>query len=348
MLLFFGAAKKSKSKIINTVNLKSVIKLKKKILEMLKNAGANFVSGENIAEIMNVSRTAIWKHVQSLRKRGYQISSSERLGYKLDKIPDLLLPEIVQSELDTKIIGVNYIYKNSVKSTNELAKKLAYDGAASGTVIVAEEQTGGKGRFERNFFSPKEKGIWFSVILRPQCMAKDAPKFTLMAAVALARAMERFNLHAEIKWPNDIIFDGRKLVGILTEMSAEIGHINYIVVGIGINVNISRAEFPESIREIAASLSEMAGENLSRTKFFRAVLEEFDKLYTTKNFDEVFKLWRKYNNTLGKKVTVLSAETGDIFTGMAVDIDADGALIVDTDNGRKIVYAGDVSIRPAN
>ena len=326
-----------------------MIKLKKKILEMLRDAGKNFVSGENIATLMNVSRTAIWKHVQSLRKRGYQISSSERLGYKLEKIPDLLLPEIVQFELNTKIFGAgtNYIYKNSIESTNELAKKLAYHGAAAGTVVVAEEQTGGKGRLERNFFSPRAKGIWFSVILRPRCMAKDAPKFTLMAAVAVAKAMERFNLRAEIKWPNDIMFDGRKLVGILTEMSAEIAHVNYIVVGIGINVNISRAEFPQSIREIATSLSEMNGENLNRAKFFRAVLEEFEKLYIAKNFKDVFNLWRKFNNTLGEKVTVLSAETGDIFTGTAVDIDAEGALIVETNGERKIVYAGDVSIRPA-
>ena len=323
--------------------------MKKKILEMLRDAGKNFVSGENIAEIMHVSRTAIWKHIQSLRKRGYEISSSERLGYKLENIPDLLLPELVQFELPTKIFAVdsNYIYKNSVASTNELAKKMAYNGAADGTVVVAEEQTGGRGRLERNFFSPKEKGIWFSVILRPRCMAKDAPKFTLMAAAALAKTMERFNLQAEIKWPNDIMYNGRKLVGILTEMSAEIGHVNYIVVGIGINVNVKREEFPESIRDIAASLSEIAGENLSRTKFFRALLEEFDKLYIDNNFDEVFKIWRQFNITLGKKVTVLSAETGDIFTGTAIDIDADGALIVETEEGRKTVYAGDVSIRPA-
>lgn len=316
---------------------------------MLREAGRNFISGESIAEQMKVSRTAIWKHIQSLRRRGYSISSSERLGYKLDQIPDLLLPEIVQFELGTKILAVepNYVYRTSIDSTNELAKKMAYEGAAEGTVVVAEEQTGGRGRLERHFFSPKEKGIWFSVILRPQCLAKDAPKFTLMAAVAVARAMERFNLRAEIKWPNDIMYDGRKLVGILTEMSAEIGHVNYIVVGIGINVNCSRAEFPESIREIATSLSEIAGENLSRTKFFRAVLEEFDALYLAGDFAEVFKNWRKYNNTLGRKVTVLATESGEIFTGKAVDLDADGALVVDVDGVRKIVYAGDVSIRPA-
>ena len=323
--------------------------MKKTILEMLRSAGGKFVSGEGIAEKLDVSRTAIWKHIQSLRKRGYKISSSERLGYKLDDTPDLLLPEIIQYGLRTKIIGADsrIVYKNSVESTNELAKKLAYDGAADGTIVIAEEQTGGKGRLARNFFSPKEKGLWFSVILRPQCLPKDAPKFTLMAAVAVARAMEKFNLRAGIKWPNDILFDGKKLVGILTEMSAEIGHVNYIVIGIGINVNVRREEFPADIREIATSLSEMAGENLNRVEFFRAVLEELDKLYIENNFDEVFKIWRKYNITLGKKVTVLSAESGEIFTGLAVDIDAEGALIVDSGGEMKIVYAGDVSIRPA-
>jgi len=259
-----------------------------------------------------------------------------------------MLPEIVQYGLRTKIIGADsrIVYKNSVESTNELAKKLAYDGAADGTIVIAEEQTGGKGRLARNFFSPKEKGLWFSVILRPQCLPKDAPKFTLMAAVAVAQAMEKFNLRAGIKWPNDILFDGKKLVGILTEMSAEIGHVNYIVIGIGINVNVRREEFPADIREIATSLSEMAGENLNRVEFFRAVLEELDKLYIENNFDEVFKIWRKYNITLGEKVTVLSAESGEIFTGLAVDIDAEGALIVDSGGEKKIVYAGDVSIRP--
>ena len=324
--------------------------MKKKILQMLRDAGAKYVSGEIIAEKMEVSRTAIWKHMQSLRRRGYKIASSERLGYKLEEIPDLLLPEIVQFGLDTKIIAADpsqFVHKDSVTSTNDLAKKLAIDGAAEGTVVVAEEQTGGKGRLERSFFSPREKGILFSVILRPNCLPKDAPKYTLMAAAAVARAMERFNLTSEIKWPNDIMHDGRKLVGILTEMDAEIGHVNYIVVGIGINVNIKPKDFPENIREIAASLSEIANKNVRRVEFFRAFLEEFDKLYLKNNFDEIFKIWRQYNNTLGKKVTVLSAESGDIFTGTAVDIDKDGALIVETDEGLKTVYAGDVSIRPS-
>ncbi len=244
-----------------------------------------------------------------------------------------------------KIIGAEIIQKNVVDSTNELAKTLAKNGAADGTVIITEEQTGGKGRLDRKFFSPRDKGLWFSIILRPKCLPNDAPKFTLMAAAAIACAMKRFNLRAEIKWPNDIMYSGRKLVGILTEMSAEVNRVNFIVVGIGINVNIERAEFPENIREVAASLSEMNGGNLNRAEVFRAVLEEFDRLYNQKSFSEVFKIWREYNITLGKNINVIEADSGEIFTGKAIDIAEDGALIADIGGELKTFYAGDVSIR---
>lgn len=320
--------------------------MKRNILNMLRAAGRNFTSGETIAEKFNVSRAAVWKHIRALRNSGYEIQSSERLGYRLNSTPDLLLPEIIQHGLSAKIIGGEIVHKDSVDSTNNLAKKLAHNGAADGTVVVAEEQPGGKGRLERNFFSPKEKGIWFSLILRPKCLPKDAPKFTLLAAVAVAKAMERFSLRAEIKWPNDILFDGRKLVGILTELSAEVSRVNYLVVGVGINVNVRREEFPAELQKIAASLSELNGnKNLPRADFFRAVLEEFDTLYAANDFSEIFRLWREFNVTLGRKINVISAESGDVFEGVAVDIDADGALIVDVGGERRTVYAGDVSIR---
>ncbi len=319
------------------------------IIEMLKNAGGNFISGESIAGKLGVSRTAVWKHIQKLRECGYQIISSERCGYKLKDAPDLLLPSEIQIELDTKVIGKEMHYKPIVDSTNSLAKALAYHGAADGAIVVAEEQKGGKGRLERNFYSPRGKGIWFSIILRPNFLPHDASKCTLMAAVAVAEAMKRFNLKAEIKWPNDIMYDGRKLVGILTEMTCELGRINYVVIGIGINVNISRDEFPEEIRPIAASLSEMNDAPLSRVQFFRAVLTEFDKLYSMVNesgFDEIFKLWKDYNITLGKNIRVISAGNGGkSFTGKAIDLNQDGALIVETAQGQQAVYAGDVSIR---
>jgi len=322
--------------------------MRKTIVEMLKSAGNNFVSGESIAGELKISRTAVWKHIQKLREYGYEIISRERRGYRLKDAPDLLLPSEIQIGLNTQVVGVEMHYRPSVDSTNRVAKALAYHGANDGTIVVAEEQTGGKGRLERKFFSPRGKGIWFSVILRPKILPKDASKCTLMAAVAVAQAMNRFNLKPEIKWPNDIMFDGRKIVGILTEMTGEIGRIGYIVIGVGINVNISRDEFPEEIRDVAASLSEMTGEEMSRVPIFRAVLEKFDKLYREVNdngFDEILKLWRKYNVTLGKKVRVISAGNGDSFEGIAVDLNEDGALVVETANGRQAVYAGDVSIR---
>lgn len=326
--------------------------MRNKILKILRNANGNFISGESIANDFNISRTAVWKHIQKLKGIGYNIQSFGSRGYSLKELPDLLLPEIVQENLHTKIIGVEparIVYFDSIESTNNIAKNLAAENAADGTIIVAEEQTGGKGRLERKFFSPKHKSILFSLILRPKCLPKDAPKFTLMAAVAIILAMEKFNLHAGIKWPNDILFDNKKIVGILTEMSAAIERINYIVIGAGINVNISADEFPADIKNIAASLAEMNGnKNISRIKFFRAVLEECDKLYTEINlhgFNKIFELWRKYNITLNQNVKVISAESGVTFKGKAIDIDSDGALIVSTDGGLRTVYAGDVSIR---
>ena len=322
--------------------------MRKTIVEMLKSAGENFISGESIAGKLGISRTAVWKHIQILREHGYEIISRERHGYKLKDAPDLLLPSEIQIGLDTQIIGKEMDYYPSVDSTNRVAKRLAYHGAPEGTIVVAEEQDGGKGRLDRNFYSPRGKGIWFSVVLRPNFLPKDAPKFTLLAAVAVAEAMTRFKLRAQIKWPNDIMFKKRKIVGILTEMTGEIGKITYIVVGIGINVNISREEFPEEIRPVAASLSEMNGAPLSRVELFRAVLEEFDKLYIEVNnsgFDRIIDRWKKYNVTLGKNVRVISASDGKSFTGKAIDLDANGALVVETEQGLQTVYAGDVSIR---
>ncbi|MCR5833932.1 MAG: biotin--[acetyl-CoA-carboxylase] ligase [Selenomonadaceae bacterium] len=326
--------------------------MRKTIVEILKNAGTDFISGESIAGELGISRTAVWKHIQKLRDSGYEIISRERRGYNLKDAPDLLLPSEIQIGLDTKIIANTtdkMYYYPAVESTNHEAKALAYHGAQEGTIIVAEEQSGGKGRLERNFYSPRGKGIWFSVILRPNFPPYEASKFTLMAAVAVAEAMARFNLKAEIKWPNDILFEGRKIVGILTEMSGEIGKINYIVIGVGINVNISHEDFPEDIRSVAASLSEMNGAPISRVKFFRAVLEEFDKLYLnviTSGFDDIINLWRKYNITLGKDIRVITmGDNGESYSGKAVDLDKTGALIVETEQGLRTVYAGDVSIR---
>ena len=322
--------------------------MRKKILDFLKNNRNDFISGEKIANKFNISRTAVWKHIQTLRKNGYDIVSRENSGYMLKQTTDLLLPEEIQSNLKTKIIGKNFSYHDTVDSTNRIAKELAAADAVDGTVVVAEQQFSGKGRLGRSFFSPKSKSILCSIILHPKFLPHEAAKCTLMAAVAVANAMIRFNLKPEIKWPNDILYDGRKIVGILTEISAEISKINYIIVGIGINVNINRDEFPEELRDIAASLSELKGDKISRIEFFKAMLEEFDKLYIESNekgFKNILNQWRNHNITLGKNIRVIPAGSDDEFNAIAEDIDDEGALIVKTENGLEKVYAGDVSIR---
>ena len=322
--------------------------MRKKIVDFLKSNENNFISGEKIANKLGISRAAVWKHIQELRKSGYGILSSEHNGYMLQEVPDLLLPNEVQTDLETEIVGKNISYHITTDSTNRIAKELANGGAADGTVVIAEEQTGGKGRLGRSFFSPKYKSILMSIILKPRFLPHDAPKCTLMTAVAVAKAMIRFNLQPAIKWPNDLLYDGRKIVGILTEISAEMSRINYIVIGIGINVNINRDEFPEDIRDIAASLSEVKGKSVSRAGFLRALLEEFDKLYIEANqngFGDILNQWRKYNITLGKKIRVIPAGSDEEFSAIAEDIDSEGALIVKTDRGLEKVYAGDVSIR---
>lgn len=323
--------------------------MRKEILELLRQAGNQYISGEEIAGRLGVSRTAVWKHIRELRDSGYEIVSQSRSGYSLKEAPDRLLASEIQHNLNTKCIGINFVCHDSIASTNDEAKTLALHGAIEGTVVVAEQQNGGKGRLDRKFFSPPGKGIWFSVILRPPFLPQEAPKCTLLAAVAVARAMQEFNLQANIKWPNDIMFENKKLVGILTEMSAEMERINYIVIGIGINVNIMPEEFPQDIRDTATSLAIMKGEKLPRVKFFQAVLRALDDLYLevlTDGFGVVMQEWRKYSITLGQKVRVIGARDGEVFLGTAADIDAEGALLVETENGCRRVLAGDVSIRP--
>lgn len=323
--------------------------MRDKILGLLHAAGDGYISGEEIARRLGVTRTAVWKHITELREAGYEIVSHSRSGYRLQSAPDTLLPAEIQHGLETRVIGQKIIFHAEIDSTNNEAKRLAAAGEPEGTIVVAESQTGGKGRLARSFFSPPGKGIWFSVILRPPFLPQEAPKCTLMVAVAVARAMHAFGLTAGIKWPNDIMYENKKLVGILTEMSATMEGINHIVIGTGINVNIAREDFPEELQDVATSLAIMNGAPVPRVEFFRAVLRAFDDLYASVlagGFTAVFDEWRRYSITLGQEVRVIGVRTGEEFYGTAVDIDADGALLVDTAEGQRRVLAGDVSIRP--
>lgn len=323
--------------------------MRNEILDYFRKADGNFVSGQQISKDLHVSRTAIWKHINVLKERGYIFESSTRKGYRLIYAPNLLTPLEIDSALHTETFGRHVVYLESTQSTNEEAKKIAREGAEEGTIVVAEEQITGHGRLARGFYSPFAKGIWFSLILRPKFFPMEASKCTLLAAVGVCRGIIRMGLaDAGIKWPNDILVHGKKLVGILTLMSASMEKIDYIIMGIGINTGIKKNEFPEDFREGATSfLNE--GINVSRKDLLAAILGELEKEYSIaqdEGFDKVLDDWRALSVTLGQEVRVIFGD--DSYTGKAVDIDRDGCLLVNTGSEVKRVIAGDVSIRPVD
>ena len=323
--------------------------MRNEILDYFRKADGNFVSGQQISKDLHVSRTAIWKHINVLKERGYIFESSTRKGYRLIYAPNLLTPLEIDSALHTETFGRHVVYLESTQSTYEEAKKIAREGAEEGTIVVAEEQITGHGRLARGFYSPFAKGIWFSLILRPKFFPMEASKCTLLAAVGVCRGIRRMGLaDAGIKWPNDILVHGKKLVGILTLMSASMEKIDYIIMGIGINTGIKKNEFPEDFREGATSfLNE--GINVSRKDLLAAILGELEKEYSIaqdEGFDKVLDDWRALSVTLGQEVRVIFGD--DSYTGKAVDIDRDGCLLVNTGSEVKRVIAGDVSIRPVD
>lgn len=299
-----------------------------------------YVSGEALANKLSISRVAIWKQIQKLKDTGYKIISDQNLGYCLVSRPDLLLPQEIQRGLSTKYIGKEIYYFPELKSTNIMAKEKALhraEGINEGTLIIAERQSAGKGRLGREWFSPAG-GTWLSIILYPQLSPSYISRITLMTAVALVKAIKICTqIKSQIKWPNDILVNEKKVCGILTEMSAELDIINWVVVGIGVNVNIKQQEFPEDIRERTTSLKEVLGKKVSRVKLAQTFLQEFEKYYEIlkgREFSSILKEWKLYSHTLGKKIKVDIGER--IITGEAMDINESGALILKKEDGELI------------
>ena len=321
--------------------------MKKKILEYFQEHLGDFVSGEKISKELEVSRSAIWKYMQMLRADGYDFESQSRKGYCLKVLPDQLSPEITIPNLKTIAFGRAYCYEKQIDTTNRLAKELANHGAVEGTIVVAEEQVGGKGRLQRGWFSPAYKGMWLSIVLRPTFSPSEAPKVTFLFAVAMAKVLRRHGIDAGIKWPNDILVNNKKIVGILTELSAEVDQIHYVVTGIGLNINIDSDDFPDELHKIATSMKMCTGKHWDRSKIVAEFLAELEKLYyyILKNgFEELFQEWIKLNVTLGADVLVLSGDSS--YEGKAIELDSSGGLWVQTlDGNKELVQAGDVSIR---
>jgi len=299
-----------------------------------------YVSGEVLAKKLGISRVAVWKQIQKLKDMGYKIISDQNMGYCLVSRPDLLLPQEIQRGLYTNYIGKEIYYFPELKSTNIMAKEKALhrtEAIDEGTLIITERQSAGKGRLGREWFSPAG-GIWLSILLYPQLSPSYISRITLMTAVAVVKAIRIYTqIKSQIKWPNDILINEKKVCGILTEMSAELDMINWVVVGIGINANINQEEFPEDIRANSISLKEVLGEEISRVKLIQIYLKEFEEYYEKlkrKEFPSILKEWKLYSHTLRRKTKVDIGER--IITGEAVDISEEGALILKKEDGELI------------
>ena len=319
---------------------------KDQLLQYLKERKGNWVSGESLSNQMGVSRTAVWKQISKLKEEGYSIESATKKGYLFRKTSEMLLPNEIREGLETKLLGKgDIVYSKEIDSTNREARDLADEGAPEGTLVLSEAQIKGKGRKGRTWFSPPKGGIYISLILRPTISPVEAPKFTLLAAVAIAEAllsMTPLNIH--IKWPNDILVDGKKIAGILTEMSTEMDAVNYIVVGLGLNVNTPR--FPDEIQGIATSILIETGKVFPRVRLIQEYLERYEtyyEMYKKTGFDPIINRWKDLSNIVGKKVEV--RVIGNQFIGEALDIDGDGALILKDDQGviHRII-SGDITL----
>lgn len=322
--------------------------MKEAILRLLKASGLEYISGEEICRSLAVTRTAVWKHIQALREDGYEIDARPRAGYRLTGVPDRLFPEEIRDGLSTRFIGRKIYYCDSVTSTNDLAKELARKDAGEGALVVAEEQTGGKGRLGRGWYAPRYKGLWFSLILRPPVNPSEASQITMMAAVALASAIKQeTGVAVGIKWPNDLLVGGKKLCGILTEMSAEMERINYLVVGMGINTNQEQEDFPEEVRETATALKMEAGRTISRVRLLQASLAAFEHWYEVwlnRGFSPVLNGWKELSVSLNCPVRIHSLNKS--WDGWAEDIDEDGALLLRLPDGKlQRLVSGEVSLR---
>ncbi|MDQ0228781.1 biotin--[acetyl-CoA-carboxylase] ligase [Metabacillus malikii] len=321
--------------------------LRAKLLEAFSEANGEFISGQKISEYIGCSRTAVWKHIESLRKDGYELEGVRKLGYRITKKPDKISSNEIQLGLKTEYMGRNIFFEEIVDSTQKIAQNLAADGTPEGTIVVADMQSNGRGRMSRKWYSPSGTGIWMSMVIRPNIPVIDTPQLTLLTAVAVTQAIEEITpLHPNIKWPNDILLNNKKIVGILTELQAEADQVHAVIIGIGINVNQRTEDFPEELQSIATSLHRETGNTIERAKLIQAILLKFEQLYTlyiSKGFLPIKLLWESYSISL-KNELIARTLTGTI-QGKAIGIDDNGVLLLE-DNDKKIhrIYSADIEL----
>lgn len=316
-----------------------------RIIHHLVNA-AGYVSGEEIAHELRISRTAIWNHVNDLKRIGFRIESQPHLGYRLVALPDRLLPALVTNGLKTKSIGKRVVHFARTASSNDEAERLARAGEKDGTAVIAEEQTAGKGRMGRVWHSPKGKGIYLSIILRPPLPPARVSFLTLCSAISAVEAIRGCaDLRAFVKWPNDVLVSGKKVCGILTELGTEADRINHAIVGVGINANQDAPDLAGL--PAATSLKIERGEEVPRLELTRAFLESMDGNYALLRAEEYGKIidrWLDVSETIGKRILTQSL-SGERWEGVASGLDEDGCLLLRLDGGMtKRITGGDVTI----
>lgn len=322
--------------------------MKTEILKLLRNS-SGYISGQQLCEQFGVSRTAIWKVINQLKEEGYQVEAVRNKGYRIVDTPDILTKEEIKSQIadTTKWAGQKlYIYEET-DSTNVRAKQFGEQGEPHGTLVIADTQNAGRGRRGRSWNSPKGCSISMSLLLRPDFAPDKASMLTLVMAYSVARVLRNvLRLDVQIKWPNDIVMNGRKLIGILTEMSTEIDYINYVVIGTGINVNMET--FPEEIADKATSLRRECGHRIQRSWLIAEIIKQFEQDYEkfleTEDLSWILETYNRYLVNCGQEVVVHGAETP--YRAQALGINAAGELLVRLEDGTvKAIYAGEVSVR---
>lgn len=320
--------------------------MKEEILRLLRSADG-YISGQELCNRFGVSRTAVWKAINQLKEAGYEIEAQQNKGYKLMAAPDLMTEAEIKSLMHTDWVAKEVLYFDTIDSTNTKAQELAEKGYPSGTLVVADKQESGKGRRGRSWVSPSGTGIFMTLMIKPDINPNNASMLTLVAALAVAKAITSVTGEvALIKWPNDIVVNGKKVCGILTEMNAQFDYINNIVVGIGINVH--NESFPEEISQMASSLMiEAGGKRFHRAQIIAETMSYFEQYYDTfLKTQDLSALVREYDELLvnrNKSVRVLDPK--EPFDGKAMGITPKGELIVETWESRKLVSSGEVSVR---
>lgn len=324
--------------------------MKTKILTLLR-SNEEYISGQEICENLGVSRTAVWKVINQLREDGYEIESITNKGYKIITYPDIVSKSEIESRIKTTSMIKQVMYYEEVDSTNTVAKRTAEEKDKDGYLVIAEEQLQGKGRRGRSWSSPKGTGIWMSLIIKPDIKPMNASMLTLVAALSIVKSLKNlYNIDALVKWPNDIIINGKKVCGILTEMSAELDYINHIVIGIGINANTK--EFPKELRNIATSLLLYKGEAVTRAELVVEIMKEFKVLYEVflkkETLEDITDAYNEFLVNIGKEVVIHQGKVS--YNALALGINSKGELLIkpiDASDGEEIktIIAGEVSIR---